>query len=68
MTAKEPMEHPPATDKAETSTLTQSERFMQAARDLGCDDDPERFKQRVKKLATVSQPTKAKNAGPSKLS
>lgn len=30
---------------------SQSERFMQAARDLECDDDPERFKERVRKLA-----------------
>lgn len=31
--------------------ITQSERFMQAARELECDDDPDRFKGRVKKLA-----------------
>ena len=31
--------------------LTQSERFMKAARDLECDDDPERFAERVRKLA-----------------
>ena len=30
--------------------LTQSERFIKAARELGTDDDPERFKERVKKL------------------
>jgi len=35
-------------DKPETPT--QSERFKQAARELGC-DDPERFKETVRKLA-----------------
>lgn len=31
--------------------LTQSERFIKAAQELGTDDDPERFAERVKKLA-----------------
>ena len=31
--------------------LTQSERFIKAAQELGTDDDPERFKERVRKLA-----------------
>lgn len=31
--------------------LTQSERFIKAARELECDDDPERFAERVRKLA-----------------
>lgn len=30
---------------------TQSERFKQAARELECDDDPERFAQVVRKIA-----------------
>ncbi|TXM62361.1 hypothetical protein [Methylobacterium sp. WL120] len=30
--------------------LTQAECFMQAVRELECDDDPERFKKRVKKV------------------
>lgn len=30
---------------------TQSERFMQVARELECDDDPERFKDRVRNVA-----------------
>ncbi|WP_204165274.1 hypothetical protein [Methylobacterium radiodurans] len=33
--------------------LTQSERFIKAAQELGTDDDPERFKERVRKLAKV---------------
>ncbi len=31
--------------------ITQSERFIKAARELECDDDAERFKERVRKLA-----------------
>lgn len=38
-------------DPAHNDGLTQSERFMQAALELEWDDDPERFKERVKKLA-----------------
>jgi hypothetical protein len=29
---------------------TQSDKFKEAARELECDDDPERFKERLKKL------------------
>ena len=39
--------------------LTQSERFMQAARELECDDDPERFREQVRKL-TKTPPLKSK--------
>lgn len=40
--------------------LTQSERFIKAAQELGTDDDPERFAERVRKLAKTptSAPTK----------
>lgn len=31
--------------------LTQSERFIKAAQELGTDDDPERFAEQVRKLA-----------------
>lgn len=31
-------------------TPTQSEKFKEAARELECDDDPERFKERLRKL------------------
>jgi hypothetical protein len=37
--------------KERDSAQSQSERFKQAARELGCDDDPERFKETVRKLA-----------------
>ncbi len=33
------------------SKQSQRERFEQAARDLGCDDDPEHFAERVRKIA-----------------
>lgn len=33
--------------------LTQSERFIKAAQEIGTDDDPERFKERARKLAKV---------------
>lgn len=35
--------------------LTQSERFIKAAQELGTDNDPERFVERVKKLARASK-------------
>jgi hypothetical protein len=51
---------PPA--KAEGDAL-QSERFKQAARELGCDDSEERFGELVTKLAKAGpqpKPSKAK--------
>ena len=41
---------------------SQSERFKQAARELGCDDDPERFKETVRKLANAGPQHKAAKA------
>jgi hypothetical protein len=44
---------------------SQSERFKQAARELGCDDSEERFGELVQKLAKAGpqhKPTKAKPA------
>jgi hypothetical protein len=43
------------TDKSET----QLDKFKQAARDLECDDDPTRFRERVGKLA-VAKPKEDK--------
>ena len=37
-------------DDRHIDELTQVERFRQAARQLGTDDDPDRFKERVGKL------------------
>lgn len=54
---------PTARPKAGPIASDQSERFKQAARELGCDDDPERFKQTVRKLAKsppAPGPSKAK--------
>jgi hypothetical protein len=44
-----------------TSTESQSERFKQAARELGCDNSEERFAETVRKLAAAGpqhRPTK----------
>lgn len=35
----------------QSKSQTQRERFEQAARELGCDDDPERFAERVREIA-----------------
>ena len=37
--------------KTNSPTETQSERFKQAARELGCDESGERFVETVRKLA-----------------
>jgi hypothetical protein len=55
-----------ATAKTPKKPLTKAEQsaaFMDAARDLGCDDDPERFKETVQHLAKAPPapgPSKAK--------
>jgi hypothetical protein len=38
-------------NKEAGSNITQSERFMKAARELGCDDDPAHFDDVLKKVA-----------------
>jgi hypothetical protein len=43
----------------------QMAQFIEAARELGCDDDPERFKETVRKIASsppASGPSKAQKA------
>lgn len=40
---------------------TQIERFKEAARELGTDDDEERFNERLKKLAKKKQDDKEKD-------
>ena len=45
---------------------SQSERFKQAARDLECDDDPERFAERVRKIAKAPPAPKGKAVKPVK--
>lgn len=37
--------------KTEKADPAQSKRFIEAARELGTDDDPERFKDMVRKIA-----------------
>jgi hypothetical protein len=51
------------------TTSTQSERFEQAARELGCDPSEERFAETVRKLAAAGpqhRPTKAAKAAKGK--
>ena len=48
--------------KKHMTPAEQSAAFIEAARELGCDDDPERFKETVRKLAKAPPapgPTKA---------
>ncbi len=49
-TIKAPKDMKPSDDG-----LTQSERFIKAAQELGTDDDPERFKETVRKLAKADR-------------
>lgn len=37
-------------DSASSPSRTQSDKFKDAARELECDDDPERFRERLGKL------------------
>jgi hypothetical protein len=43
--------------KKSEADMAQSERFKQAARELECDDDPERFAERVRKLVKTPPKT-----------
>lgn len=43
--------------------LTQSERFIKAAQELGTDDDPERFRERVQRLAKAPVKRAAQTEG-----
>jgi hypothetical protein len=37
--------------KEKSRSMTQRERFIETARELGCDEDPEAFERAVRKLA-----------------
>ena len=41
---------PKPSENSEKPPVAQIERFVEAARELGCDDDPDRFKERLGKL------------------
>lgn len=45
---------------------SQLDRFKQAARELECDDDPERFAERMRKIAKASPAPKGKTDKPLK--
>jgi hypothetical protein len=42
--------------RTETAAKTQHEKFVEAAREIDCDDDEGRFKERFKKLTEASPP------------
>lgn len=42
------------------NTKTQRERFIEAAREVGVDEDPEAFRERLKKLVKAPAPPKTK--------
>jgi hypothetical protein len=48
--------------KAVSDGKTQHQRFVEAAKKLGADTDPEAFRSIVRRVATADTPTKAKNA------
>ena len=52
----------PKPAKAPPDGLTQSERFIEAARRHETDDDPERFREMVKRLAKVKPPVEPSEA------
>lgn len=45
---------------------TQVERFREAARELECDDDPERFAERVRKITKAPPTPQSKPVEPPK--
>jgi hypothetical protein len=49
-----------------TSPSEQSERFVEAAREVGTDDDPERFKETIRKLAKAPPAPGPSKAGKAK--
>lgn len=55
-----------SSQKQPADGLTQSERFIKAAQELGTDDDPERFAERVRKLAKGRNDKTASPAAASK--
>jgi hypothetical protein len=55
--------------KKKPADQSQSERFKQAARELGCDESEERFVETVRKIAKAPpqhKPSKAKEVGAKK--
>jgi hypothetical protein len=41
----------PSETKEREASMSQRDRFIRTARELGCDEDPEAFKRAVRKLA-----------------
>lgn len=55
-----PLERADVAKKRTSEDGEQHDRFAQAARELECDDDPERFKETVRKLASAPPAPAAK--------
>ena len=49
----------PSPKKDESAATSQLDKFKDAAHELECDDDEQRFKERVKKLAASPAPRPA---------
>lgn len=54
-------------DRNKTNSQTQLDKFREAARDLMTDDDPERFAERVRKLAKAKPAPMGAHEKPKKL-
>lgn len=65
-TATKPKAKPGVEKPMPDDGLTQSERFVKAAQELGTDDDPERFKERVRRLAKADASFPTSKSKPSK--
>jgi hypothetical protein len=56
-------QRPAANKKKPMTKAEQSAAFIEAARQLGCDEDPERFKEIVRKLAKAPPARRPSKAG-----
>ena len=52
----------PRPDQSEDDRDAQLHRFQEAVRELECDDDPERFDERVRRMARAPKPDAAEGA------
>jgi hypothetical protein len=50
--------------KSKDDALSQPERFKQAARELGCDEDESHFEEKLKKVARHKLKNEAKSSQP----
>jgi hypothetical protein len=57
---------PGARKSATTDDRTQSERFIETARALGCDEDPAAFDAKLRQIASYKPPPKAPKRKPAR--